>query len=60
MKIQYRTMYKLIMALLALSAALLIAGYSVLRPDISANQKEVRQSEGGVQADRRQLYDDEQ
>ena len=28
------------MALLALSAALLIAGYSVLRPDISANQKE--------------------
>lgn len=40
MKIQYRTMYKLIMALLALSAALLIAGYSVLRPDISANQKE--------------------
>lgn len=33
-------MYKLIMALLALSAALLIAGYSVLRPDISANQKE--------------------
>ena len=40
MKIQYRTMYRLIMALLALSAALLIAGYSVLRPDISANQKE--------------------
>ena len=40
MKIQYRTMYKLIMALLALSAALLIAGYSLLRPDISANQKE--------------------
>jgi len=40
LKIQYRTMYKLIMALLALSAALLIAGYSVLRPDISANQKE--------------------
>lgn len=40
MKIQYRTMYKLIMALLALSAAPLIAGYSVLRPDISANQKE--------------------
>ena len=33
-------MYRLIMALLALSAALLIAGYSVLRPDISANQKE--------------------
>lgn len=40
MKIQYRTMYRLIMALLAMSAALLIAGYSVLRPDISANQKE--------------------
>ena len=40
MKIQYRTMYRLIMVLLALSAALLIAGYSVLRPDISANQKE--------------------
>ena len=40
MKIQYRTMYKLIMALLALSAALLIAGYVVLHPDISANQKE--------------------
>ena len=40
MKIQYRTMYRLIMALLAVSAALLIAGYSVLRPDISANQKE--------------------
>ena len=33
-------MYRLIMALLAVSAALLIAGYSVLRPDISANQKE--------------------
>ena len=33
-------MYRLIMVLLALSAALLIAGYSVLRPDISANQKE--------------------
>ena len=40
MKIQYRTMYRLIMVLLAVSAALLIAGYSVLRPDISANQKE--------------------
>ena len=40
MKIQYRTMYKLIMALLAAAAALMIAGYVVLRPDISANQKE--------------------
>ena len=40
MKIQYRTMYKLIMTLLAAAAALMIAGYSVLRPDISANQKE--------------------
>ena len=40
MKIQYRTMYRLIMALLAAAAALMIAGYVVLRPDISANQKE--------------------
>lgn len=40
MKIQYRTMYKLIMTLLAAAAALLIAGYVVLHPDISANQKE--------------------
>lgn len=40
MKIQYRTLYRLIIALLAVSAALLIAGYFVLRPDISANQKE--------------------
>lgn len=40
MKIQYRTMYKLIMTLLAAAAALMIAGYVVLRPDISANQKE--------------------
>ncbi|MCR5811908.1 MAG: sugar ABC transporter substrate-binding protein [Lachnospiraceae bacterium] len=40
MKIQYRTMYKLIMTLLAAAAALMIAGYVVLHPDISANQKE--------------------
>ena len=40
MKIQYRTMYRLIMALLAAAAALMIAGYVVLHPDISANQKE--------------------
>ena len=39
MKIQYRTMYKLIMTLLAAAAALMIAGYVVLHPDISANQK---------------------
>jgi len=40
LKIQYRTMYKLIMTLLAAAAALMIAGYVVLHPDISANQKE--------------------
>ena len=40
MKIQYRTMYRLIMALLAATAALLIAGYIVIRPDVSVNQKE--------------------
>ena len=40
MKIQYRTMYKLIMTLLAAAAALMIAGYVVLHPDITANQKE--------------------
>ena len=33
-------MYKLIMTLLAAAAALMIAGYVVLHPDISANQKE--------------------
>lgn len=33
-------MYKLIMTLLAATAALMIAGYVVLHPDISANQKE--------------------
>ena len=40
MKIQYQTMYRLIMILLAAAAALLIAGYIVLHPDVSANQKE--------------------
>ena len=40
MKIQYRTMYKMIMGFLAAAAVLLIGGYMILRPDVSANQKE--------------------
>ena len=40
MKIQYRTMYRLIMGLLTATAAMMIAVYIALRPDVSANQKE--------------------
>lgn len=40
MKLQYRTLYKLIMILLAAAAALVIAGCLILHPDYSANQKE--------------------
>ena len=32
MKIQYRTMYKMIMGFLAAAAVLLIGGYMILRP----------------------------
>ena len=40
MKIQYRTMYRLIMGLLTATAAMMIAVYIALRPDVSANHKE--------------------
>ena len=40
MKLKYRTLYKLIMILLAAAGALVIAGYLILHPDYSANQKE--------------------
>ena len=40
MKIQYQTMCRLIMALLLAGSLMLIGGYLVLRPAISAGQKE--------------------
>ena len=40
MKISYQSMYKLIMTLLAGTGALILAGYLVIRPDVSTNQKE--------------------
>ncbi len=40
MKISYQSMYKMIMTLLIAAAVLIIAGYLIIRPDISTRQKE--------------------
>ena len=40
MKISYQSMYKMIMTLLIAAAVLIMAGYLIIRPDISTNQKE--------------------